>query len=169
MNPTNLRFNFGYLVEAPLGTSSDIEIDYPTMRLEDMVLRPLQGQFRATRTSEGVLIQGQFQTVVQAECMRCLDEAVLPIHTQTEEIFYYPAHTAPAGDGDYVVHDDGNADLGPMVRELTLLAMPMQVLCKPDCLGLCPECGQNLNHGRCACEPDDIDPRLAVLKTLLQG
>jgi uncharacterized protein len=165
MTPTHLRFNFGYLVEATLGTSSDIEINYPHMRLDDVILRPLTGQFRATRTSEGILIQGHFQTMLEAECMRCLDVISLEVEAEAEELFYYPAHTAPVG--DYVVHDDGNADLGPMVRELSLLALPMQVLCKPDCLGLCPECGQNLNHATCDCDRDKIDPRLAILKNLL--
>ncbi|MBK8429789.1 MAG: DUF177 domain-containing protein [Chloroflexi bacterium] len=166
MNPTNLRFNFGYLIEAPSGTSSDIEINYPSMRLDDVVLRPLNGQFRATRTSEGILIQGQFQTLMETECVRCLEMTLLEVETAVEEIFYYPAYTAP--EGDYVVHEDGNADLGPLVREMSLLALPMQVLCKPDCLGLCPDCGQNFNVGTCDCEPDDIDPRLAVLRSLLK-
>lgn len=165
MNPTNLRFNFGYLVGAVLGTSSDIEIAYPVIRVEEVEFRPLNGQFRATRTSEGVLIQGNFQTMIDIECVRCLDTAALEVNTHVDELFYYPAHTAP--EGDYGILDDGNADLGPLVREASLLAVPMQPLCKPNCLGLCPECGQNLNHGTCDCERDDIDPRFAALKALL--
>jgi len=41
------------------------------------------------------------------------------------------------------------------------------VLCRPDCAGLCPECGQNLNEGVCDCARDTIDPRLAVLRSML--
>jgi uncharacterized protein len=43
----------------------------------------------------------------------------------------------------------------------------MQVFCREECLGLCPECGKNLNDGPCDCQIDDIDPRLAALRALL--
>jgi uncharacterized protein len=44
--------------------------------------------------------------------------------------------------------------------------MPMGILCRPDCAGLCPQCGQNLNEGTCDCAKDDIDPRFEVLRRL---
>lgn len=165
MHKTNLRFNLGYLIEAPSGTSSDIEFNYPQMRLEDICLKPLDGRFRATRTSEGILIQGNFSTEIDMECVRCLDSYTQPIHTHTDELFYYPPSLAPAG--EFVVGEDGFIDLGPLVRELVLLEVPMQPICKTDCKGLCPECGHNLNEGPCECVVDNIDPRLAALKALL--
>jgi uncharacterized protein len=67
----------------------------------------------------------------------------------------------------FPIDADRHIDLGPVVWELVVVSTPMHALCRPDCLGLCPECGKNLNRGLCDCQPDDVDPRLAVLKALL--
>lgn len=166
MNPQNLRFNFGYLLEASPGTRSTIEIDYPSIRLDDIILKPLQGEFQAIRTGEGILVRGTFNSNMDAACVRCLEDYVQPITAVVEDLYYYPASLAPPE--SFVIHDDGNADLGPLVRDVSLLAMPMKPLCSPDCLGLCDQCGQNLNEGQCECEKDDIDPRLTALKLLLE-
>ena len=100
------------------------------------------------------------------ECVRCLDEANIEIHIGLDELYYYPPHIAPAGEN--WVGEDGMIDLAPLVRELSLLSLPIKVLCRPDCQGLCQECGANLNHGECGCAPDDIDPRFAILAALLK-
>jgi uncharacterized protein len=62
---------------------------------------------------------------------------------------------------------DGNIDLTPLIREHMILAMPITPICKPDCKGLCSECGTDLNTDPCGHVPDKIDPRLAILKSLL--
>ena len=166
MQKNNLRFNFGYLLESALATSSDIEVDYPHLRVDDIDFKNIKGGFRATRTGEGIYLGGSFTTETPVECVRCLEEVYVPVEMELAELFYYPPHTAP--EGDYSVGTDGNADLGPLVRELSFLALPMQPLCRPDCLGLCSICGQNLNESTCSCERETIDPRLAVLQRLLK-
>lgn len=55
-------------------------------------------------------------------------------------------------------------DLAPQVWESFILSLPPKVLCSPDCKGLCPNCGQNLNVGTCSCKEEEGDPRLAALK-----
>ena len=60
-------------------------------------------------------------------------------------------------------------DLTETIRELLILSEPMKVLCRPDCAGLCPQCGANLNEGACSCPTDRIDPRLAVLSDWLKS
>lgn len=165
MSKANLKFNFGYLLDALPGTSSNIEFDYPRMVLDDTRFEPLHGRFNAARAGEGIYISGDFGTTIAAECARCLAHYQQPITAHADELFYYPPYLAP--EGAFVLHEDGNADLGPMVRETLLLAEPMQSICRPDCRGLCLECGQNLNEGTCDCKIDNIDPRLAALKVLL--
>lgn len=165
---SRLRFNFGFLLEAGLGTSRIIELDYPTIRVaQDLDLTPLQGSFSATRTSEGVYLSGTLNSSMSFECVRCLEAADQTIEIDIDDLFYYPANTAPSG--EYVIGDDGFVDLAPLVREMALIAIPLQPLCKPDCQGLCMECGQNLNEADCGCDPDDIDPRLAALTDFLQS
>ena len=164
--PSRLRFNFGFLLEAPNGTSREVELNYPTIRVsEDMILEPLAGSFSATRTSEGIYLSGRLKSRIIQECVRCLEDAVVPLGLEIDELFYYPPDAAPAE--VYVVGENGFIDLSPLVRELALLDTPIQPLCRLDCQGLCINCGQNLNEGDCGCEEDDIDPRMDVLKQLI--
>lgn len=166
MKLSRLRFNFGFLLEADFGTSRRIELDYPTIKLsEDVTLTPLTGSIAATRTTEGIYVQGRLASSMSLECVRCLDEAIVPVDISLDELFYYPPQAAPPGEP--FVGEDGMIDLGPLVRELSLLAVPIKVLCRPDCLGLCQECGANLNEGECGCPAEEIDPRLAGLQQLL--
>lgn len=165
--PSRLRFNFGFFLEATLGTSRTIELNYPTIQVEDLLLQPLAGSFTATRTSEGVYLSGTLNSTQTGTCVRCLEEAIFPITMQVDDLFYYPPHTTP--EGEYFIGEDGFIDLAPLVRELTVLETPIQPVCRPDCQGLCMECGQNLNEGDCGCEPNPIDPRLSALQQLLDS
>jgi uncharacterized protein len=163
---SKLRFNFGFLLEAVTGTSRTMELDYPSIMLEDDVtLTPLKGIFQAIRNSKGIYITGQLHSNVGTECARCLDPVHLAFTFQLDDLFYYPPQSAPAG--EFLVGEDGFLDLAPLVRQLSLLEIPMQPFCRPDCKGLCAECGQNLNEAACDCEIDSIDPRLASLRSLL--
>ncbi|HNS38609.1 MAG: DUF177 domain-containing protein [Anaerolineae bacterium] len=166
MKLSRLRFNFGFLLEADYGTSRLIELNYPSVQLsDDVTLAPLQGSITATRTTEGIYLQGKLESSMSMECVRCLDEAIVPVDISIDELYYYPPQDAPEGEAR--VGEDGIIDLAPLVRELSLLSVPIKVLCRPDCQGLCQECGANLNYGDCGCAEDDVDPRLSVLQSLL--
>ena len=163
---SKLRFNFGFLIEADLGTSRLVELDYPSVRVSpDLTLSPLQGKFTATRTGEGIYIGGKLHSTMAVDCMRCLDSMQLPITFSLDELFYYPPETAP--EGEQTIGENGYIDLAPLVRELSLLEVPIRPVCRTECRGLCIQCGHNLNEGECDCDIDDIDPRLAALKQLL--
>ena len=166
MKLSRLRFNFGFLLEADFGTIRRIELDYPSIKLsDDLTLTPLKGVITATRTTEGLYIQGELESAAALECVRCLTETIVSLDFTLDELFYYPPQSAPPGENH--VGEDGMIDLAPLVRELSLLSRPIKVLCRPDCLGLCQECGANLNEGDCGCDDEVIDPRLAALQQLL--
>jgi uncharacterized protein len=61
--------------------------------------------------------------------------------------------------------DATEVDLAPAIREELILAVPRYVLCREDCRGLCPRCGQDLNAGPCGCAPA-ADPRWQALASL---
>jgi uncharacterized protein len=165
---SRLRFNFGFLLEADLGTSREIELDYPVVQLEDDVsLAPLKGSFQVVRSSKGLYITGELFSLITTDCARCLEKINLNISIKLDDLFYYPANTAPPG--DFGVGEDGFIDLSPLVRQLSLLEIPMQPFCRPDCKGLCPECGHNLNVDDCNCIAESIDPRLVKLRSLLDS
>ena len=163
--PTPLRFNFGFLLDAPPGTNRYVDLDYPAVWLDDgLRLSPLQGTFQVTRTTQGLYVHGELTSQLPAECSRCLADIQSPLVLGLDDLFYYPPATATAGDN--VTGADGVIDLAPLLRELSLLGIPIQPLCRPDCLGLCPECGSNLNEGPCGCQLETLDPRLAALRRL---
>jgi uncharacterized protein len=165
---SKLKFNFGFLLEADLGTSREYELNYPAVHLEeDVVLSPLTGTFTAIKNSEGIYISGLLNSLTETECARCLDIIQFPVTLQLDDLFYYPPGTTPPG--ELSIGEDCFIDLAPLVRQLSELEIPMQPICKPDCQGLCVNCGQNLNEADCGCVDDDIDPRLAALKSLLDN
>ena len=95
MHANNLKFNFGFLIDASPGTSNDFEIEYPNIIIEDELFEPLTGKFSATRTGEGILIQGKFLTTADMDCIRCLEESNVDVIGFVEELFYYPPSGAP--------------------------------------------------------------------------
>jgi uncharacterized protein len=145
-----------------------MELDYPSIQIApDLTLAPLEGMFQATRTSEGIYISGTLHSSLVVQCVRCLEDARQPITIQIDELFYYPPWSAP--EGEQVVGEDAFIDLAPIVRDLSLLDVPMRPTCRPDCRGFCDQCGQNLNEGDCGCEKNAIDPRLEELRRLLDS
>ena len=162
-----LRFNVGFLLEGNVGEKREYELDYPSVSIEDVALKPLQGTVFLSRNSRGIYVEGQLTTNVPTECSRCLSPMVQAVEFELNELFYYPPSTAP--EGEYTIPATGFLDLSPLVREMGLLATPMQPLCKEECLGFCMECGQNLNDGDCSCNDEEVDPRLATLRSLLNS
>ncbi len=71
---------------------------------------------------------------------------------------------------EYILTDeDGFIDLSAVFDDELLLELPTKLLCRESCKGLCPKCGKNLNKGSCNCPTKEIDPRLEVLKALLDN
>jgi uncharacterized protein len=95
---------------------------------------------------------------------------VLPIALDLEETFRLSGTSSETDDtyALYGVNDDGWLDLTPLLREQAWLTIPMKPLCRSDCKGLCPLCGANLSTEPCTCDRERIDPRLAVLKDLME-
>jgi uncharacterized protein len=126
-----------------------------------------------------VHVQGRLAASLSVECHRCLEGFSL-ILDQHLDLFFLPS--TPSRDHDdeedveltdhelVVAYYDGERlDMGEVLREQLLLALPQKSLCREDCRGRCPSCGANLNRGGCPCPPpsEDVDPRLAVLRGLL--
>jgi uncharacterized protein len=122
-------------------------------------------------------VHGDLESVVEVHCSRCLVSLRVPLASSFEVTFALalpgdgtPPHEEPlelqADDmGLDWIHGD-TLDLRATLQEQVLLALPMQVLCRPDCRGLCSRCGQPLDAGGCACPPEAPDPRWAALHRL---
>jgi uncharacterized protein len=162
VNRRVLKINVGFLLAQSAGYQRDIELDFPRIRLDDdLELDYLAGTLNFSRNAQGIWVHGQIEASVVGECARCLSTTSVPVTFSVEELFAFP----PTPEVDYFVEETGILDLAPLLREEAFLAMPMGVLCRPDCAGLCPECGQNWNEGPCDCEPHPIDPRFEILRS----
>lgn len=166
LKPTMIRFDVSALAKARPGASLTLDVDTGPQNLTDVELGFLRGAIHVVRVQGGLLVQGTVESQLRLDCVRCLDPFVLPIALEIEEIFGLPG-AGPRPDVTYTVGDDGWLNLAPLLRELAWVATPMKPLCDPDCKGLCPQCGVNLNEESCTCERTVIDPRLAALKDLL--
>jgi uncharacterized protein len=159
-----LKLNVGFLLGAGPGHIHDTAFDVPAVRVSDDVdLAYVRGPLRLSRTKEGLLVQGKLHIGVEDECYRCLDPMLRDVEIELEELYNYPVPK----DSEFSLSDDGILDLSPLIRAEALIEDARGALCRPDCKGLCPECGTNLNHETCHCAEQEIDPRLARLRQLL--
>ena len=125
------------------------------------------------RTDRGILAKGIMHTEVEATCSRCLSLFSSPLVLTIEEE-YFPVTDVVSGSslalpdepGCFTIDEHHVLDLAEAVRQYALLAIPMKTLCRQDCAGLCPTCGQNLNEGPCHCLPPGAESRRAGLSKL---
>ncbi len=132
------------------------------------LLEPVHVDLRASLSATGqVLVRGQVTARVQQECRRCLDSVELAVDLPIEWVWDVPDEFGDA-DGEIRLLDPVATDLetGGALREELILAVPMYVECRKDCLGLCPKCGQNRNLEPCDCVMDEPDPRWDALRSL---
>jgi len=161
-----LKLNIGFLLSAGPGNSHETAFDVPAIRVADDVdLAYMRGPLRLSRTKEGILVQGTLHLGVETECYRCLDPMLRDVVVELEELYAYPIPK----ESEFSLSDDGILDLAPLLRAEVLIEDARGALCRPDCKGLCPECGANWNTTTCTCAEDHVDPRLAGLKHLLDG
>jgi uncharacterized protein len=124
---------------------------------------PIVIDARFESVMDGVLVTAEVEVPVSAECGRCLDPLQLQLAAPVQELFAYEPD--PDDDESLTVSGD-TLDLEPVVRDAVVLALPLNPLCDPDCLGLCPGCGARLSDVEPDHTHDEIDPRWAALALL---
>ena len=112
-------------------------------------------------TLDDVIVTGRLTTSWRDQCSRCLRPLSGVLEMGVDERYAVD----PGADDAYPIVR-GQLDLAPMLREEVLLAMPDAPLCRPDCPGLCPICGADLQEGPCGCDTTTRDERWAVLDQL---
>jgi uncharacterized protein len=150
-----LRINVGFLLNAPISTSREIHFDLPSLKLgNDLDLKDFTGKVELTRTPKGILVDSDFSSSFLAECVRCLDEYDQKLHATFTEVYAF--HGNFISESGLIVPDDANIDLMPLLREYLLVEVPIRLLCREDCKGLCTECGENLNYNTCEHQAGEI-------------
>jgi uncharacterized protein len=120
-----------------------------------------------------IRLRGKFEGKFEVPCARCVEPVEIPIASDFDLIFR-PVEadseatersiTAPETEIGYYQRD--SLLLEDVLREQVLLSLPVRTLCKTDCKGLCPRCGQNRNSQDCSCDEGPSDPRWEALSGL---
>ena len=123
------------------------------------------------RTGAACYLNAALHGAYQTRCHRCLESVEVPVDGKFDTAIRrggeHAGESAPEGDASYIVVGVGQheVDLGPTIHENFVVNLPMRVVCREDCRGLCPICGNNLNHQTCDCNTP-ADPRWNALRDL---
>jgi uncharacterized protein len=128
---------------------------------------PVQLDLRLESVTEGVLVTGTVAAPVEGECARCLEPVHDELVVEICELFAYPDSATDETTEEDEVHRVGGdyLDVEPVVRDSVVLGLPFTPLCRPECPGLCPTCGQRLDDLPPDHTHEQLDPRWAGLAT----
>ncbi|MGA9121635.1 MAG: DUF177 domain-containing protein [Bacteroidota bacterium] len=121
------------------------------------------------KTDGEIHLQGRIGADLACTCDRCLGEFTARLHPSFVVHYVFrdedadrfdPAETQVLAPGTSAIN------IGEDVRQVVQMAVPLKLLCKESCKGLCPQCGKNLNEGPCNCRPEPLDPRWDALRGL---
>lgn len=148
-------------------------IDYHSTEFKQ--IDPLEVNATAELIDGQIRVSGYLQTKIEQVCARCLEPVVEEVQ-RSFDLFYspLPKDEKPEEerlknlDADIGFYEGEGLFLADVLSEQVLLAVPMKMICRSDCRGLCSTCGVNLNHEECRCETHPMDSRMAPLARIKQ-
>lgn len=170
-----MRVRLEQVRDTPLRWDETVEIDADAIGNPDLRgLSPVRWRGELRFVDPGYLLTASYSYQQTLSCQRCLEPVAQPVEEEMS-LLLVPGAQAPTGPehelaeeelGVVEVEEDAEVDLRPLLLEQVQLNVPMKPLCRPDCQGLCPTCGANLNEGDCGCRKEEIDPRWEALRAL---
>ena len=173
-----MRINVAPLLKQPMGSFDEysfaeapIDPHGENAGLLEVAIVDVNVTVRATHTTPGAYLEGSADAHVATQCSRCLRPTDAPVHAEFAEQYYATLSvetgaglTEPPADGK-TIGSDFRIDLTDLVREELILAAPIAWLHAPECRGLCPDCGEDLNERPHEHEAGDLRwAKLAALK-----
>jgi uncharacterized protein len=171
-----MLFNVLRELRQNIGAVNEYELREAEVKAGDLAFRDVEGAVRFLRTDRGLLAKVHATATVDEECARCLTPVATPVTVDFEEEYVplvdantgAPVHVDASEEEDtFRVNARFELDLREALRQYILMYEPVKPLCRPDCAGLCPICGTDLNAGPHDCEEpaDERWSALAGLKT----
>jgi uncharacterized protein len=138
------------------------------------IVGAVRGALTVTNTGRLLVLRGSFRGRVRLQCSRCLELVVQNVEGLLEEEFashtpgvHAPADTVDQEEPEEAAYAEGMLDLTELLRQQILLNVPLRPVCRPDCRGLCPTCGRDLNEGDCGCPRPGAHGPLAALGRMI--
>lgn len=140
---------------------------------ETYIRGPIRLSGQVSREGQNLRLRGQVETELHTFCTRCGDEVDWPLRGSFDLVLMPGKPRRPEEEVgltpeemDHLYYEGPEVELDEYFREEIALDLPIQILCREDCRGLCPQCGANWNREQCACATDEGDPRLEILRKL---
>ena len=166
-----IETNVAQLLKAPVGSVRAYPID--DVLEESGTSYHIVGELTLIRSTGSILVQGRLQTQTSIICSRCAKTFTLKLPLKVQEEFFPTIDIEtgvklppPEEPGSFTIDEHHILDLTEAIRQYIVTAIPMKPLCKKECAGLCATCGKDLNHGKCDCRQEEMDPRWAELLKL---
>ena len=172
-----MLYNVAQLIKEGIGSTRHDKVSGVLSDLDEYNPGPIvvEGEVTLMLTALGILASVMARFEAKRACRRCLEEVTDSFQVAFDEEFL-PSIDIETGvklplddtaDPVLVIDEHHTVDLTEELRQYALVELAEGTLCRPDCIGLCPGCGQNLNAGKCNCDLAIVDPRLAVLAKFL--
>jgi uncharacterized protein len=156
-----MQINVAQLLKEPVGAKRNYEIDELAGENSE---NHVKGNIDLIRTSRGILAAGKFTAGIKGSCSRCLGEVKKQISFIMEEEFFpviditSGTHLHPPPE-EFTIADNHILDLNEAIRQYIIMATPTRLLCRLDCPGICPACGQEFAQGDCGHTSHPYDHR----------
>lgn len=168
-----MEINVAQLLKEPTGSTRELHIDELVCFERNAHCHHIQGNVKLIRIAKGILARGSFDSESQLTCGRCLSTFSYPFSFDVDDEFYPEVDlitgesiSQPEDSTTFTIDEHNILDLREVFRQCTLLSMPMKPLCHPECLGLCPHCGTDLNCATCDCSSRPNTKLAATLENL---
>lgn len=166
-----LTISLRELARGPVDLEATVDLDEEPWESTELTFRrPPTVAVTARETGDGVIhVTGTLRAGLQVNCRRCLSGIPHPVDLTIDWLYDPGLEGEPEEEGIFPLdREKGALDLAPEVREELVLNEPPYPLCSPECDGLCPKCGTNLNESSCDCEEEAGDPRWQQLHEQLE-
>jgi uncharacterized protein len=154
------------------------EIDFDSNQLRQVGSLHSEGVAELLNNTLGeIRVQGSVRVEIEVACDRCLE----PVRHEVDrefDLYYRPTpevedvpHEIAISQGETEIgyYEGLGLDLADVLREFVLLSLPMRLVCREDCAGICPTCGKNRNTGSCECVNEQVNDRWSALRGWKQG
>jgi len=161
------------VLDEPVAFAFEIPFSASELEREPLLeISPVRFEGEVGRIEGGFSLQGRLAYSGRLECSRCLVSYPFAENQVFSLVLYPRPALAPLerelekADLDAYFYDEPAVAVAPIVEERIQLAVPMKPLCRPECRGLCPQCGADRNREACNCVADAVDPRWEALRAL---
>jgi len=150
----------------------NLQGEFPDIGSGDKEVRaqnPVEISLDIKKSGRILVFSGKIRGQTELVCSRCLERYIYQVDTGFSEMFCHVSDRAEVAEeglntDDIHFFESNRIELNELIREIILLGIPMKLVCRANCQGICAGCGTDLNKETCDCKSEDIDPRLEGLK-----